>query len=271
VATDLRSPYDDSSIDDVTIRRGLLSRVVAQVRHPPLGALDSDAGQQTASELAHRLTSQYPIFAHENNVEFTLSSGSLERRTASGFTWRLRSAKEDWQASFSRDFVSLDTSAYDGQSDFCERLATLLSEYDKIVDPPSATRIGLRYTNRITDANQLARLGNLIRPELVGALADKLPDGAMIAYMFSQASYKSQDVDLLLNWGMMPPNATYDLGLEPAAQTSWYLDIDAYIEGDLSFDVDYLSPVIRRLAHRAVRGFRWAITDEFIETYRVEP
>ena len=262
------SPYDDQDIEEIDLRDPPLVRVIAQVRHPPLTALIADTGKETALRVAEGLSASYPIFEETRDAQYIVTSDGIEERQTASSTWHLRSADEQWQVSFGREFVALDASSYAGRNDFHVRLEEALRVYAETVSPPSATRLGIRYTNRIEDQALLADMPRFIRQELLGPLSSDLPREITLAHVFSQAQFNEPAGGLVLNWGLLPPNGLFDPTLKPLTTTSWVLDIDAFSSTRLPFDPTSLVDASKSLADRAYRSFRWAVKEDFLQAFR---
>ena len=124
---------------------------------------------------------------------------------------------------------SLETKAYAGHDDFFARLGRVLVAVDEIVAPPAAERIGVRYTQRVTDPEDLLRLTELVRPEVLGASAVR--DGEhSFALCLTQAQSEFDDASLTARWGLMPPKAGIDAVIPPLEQRNWLMDIDVFDE-----------------------------------------
>ena len=263
------SPYDPEAVEECRLGNAPLVRVLAQVRHPALLSLTGEEANQTALRVAHALDDHFPIFeaARETGIIVT-PAGVKEHQDSGAAIWRLRDSKETWQVSFGKEFLAIETSAYDGRTHFCDQLSSVLSAYVNEVRPPSATRIGVRYTNRITEPRDLTRIKDLVRRELLGLVGTEFPAGTELLHSFSQAQFATIDGGSSLNWGLLPANTSFDPSLTAVDLPSWILDIDAFHSARVPFEVETVTELARSLAGRAYTHFRWAITEEFLNTYR---
>ncbi|MER7587946.1 TIGR04255 family protein [Micromonospora sp. NPDC127501] len=263
------SPYDDEAIEEVPLASAPLVRVLAQVRHPALLVLSNEEeGTEAAMRVGSRIAKQFPIFesGHESSVLIT-QEGIKEKKADSSWIWRLRSGDDAWQVTFTRNFVALETSRYRGRTDFLERLSQVLTAYGKEIDPPSVSRVGFRYTNRISDTSHIDMLPELVRPELLGPAGAPLPENATLTHAFGQSQFVTDWGGSLLNWGLLPPNGVFDPTITPTANKSWILDLDLFNSQRRPFDASSLVLTANNLAGRAYTHFRWAVTSKFLEVF----
>ncbi len=118
----------------------------------------------------------------------------------------------------------------------------------------------------MTDASSLGRLGGLLRPEVLGAVAvDSGEAGVEHVHEFVDCTYRlPEQVELHARWGLLPPSVTFDPAIEAADSRSWVLDLDAYTTEQTAFDPRQLAERADVLSQRIYRFFRWAVTDEFL-------
>jgi uncharacterized protein (TIGR04255 family) len=218
--------------------------------------------------VASSLSEQFSIFEATRERTIAITPEGVKEADDSGTPiWRLRSDDDNWQVSFSSQFLSLETSKYSGRTDFIRRLKVVLDAYQSQVKPPSAIRIGVRYTNRISESEDLQKIGELVRKELLGPTATKLPSQARLGHSISNAQFESGSGGSLLNWGLLGSRGVFDLMIPPLDKPSWLLDIDVFDTDRVPFDAPRLSELAEGLAKRAYTHFRWAVTEEFLKTY----
>ncbi|MEV4626418.1 TIGR04255 family protein [Micromonospora sp. NPDC049523] len=264
------SPYDDEPLEEVHLGTAPLIRALAQVRHPALRVLaNGEEGNEAALKVAARLAKHYPIFeAGQESAILVTPEGVKEAKSESSWIWHLRSPDELWQVSFTRSFIALETSQYQGRTDFLARLTQVLTTYAEEIEPPSYSRVGVRYTNRVSKAEHIGKLAQLVRPELLGLAGTQTPNTARLAQSFGQAQYVTDLGGSTLNWGLLPPNGIFDPTLKPSKDTSWILDIDIFNGKKGPFDATSLSHLVQELATRAYTHFRWAVTEEFLRAFK---
>jgi uncharacterized protein (TIGR04255 family) len=65
--------------------------------------------------------------------------------------------------------------------------------------------------------------------------------------------------------GSLPPNAVVDLtAIDPVAEKSWILDLDAFGGQASAFEPDWIVKQIDQYASRIYTVFRWVVTDQFL-------
>lgn len=248
---------------EIRLSRAPLARVIGQVRFPPNLALaqpDEVAGFQKAIRRA------YPVLSRTDTP--TIAVGPTgEMKVTPETVWRFSDARNQWDVAVSTTFVALETRAYVDRSDFLNRFATVLEAADAEFNPQVATRLGLRYVNRITGP-ALDRLPTLVRPEMQGMTSPPLAGMVKLSMTESQLELPDEAGRLALRHGLMPAQSTYDPGsLEPLPMPSWILDIDASKESSMTFDPTALSELSRQFAGWSYRLFHWVVTDQFRQEY----
>jgi uncharacterized protein (TIGR04255 family) len=135
--------------------------------------------------------------------------------------------------------------------------------------PNIVQRIGMRYIDRITGAH-FKSFESLINPKLLGSVIAVLK--THLKYSLSEAAFLIEEGDLLLRWGVMPPQTSPDpSAITPSPHDSFVLDIDVSSNKQRQFDSIVLSEAFQQLAERAYSVFRFAVTDKFLEAYEGKP
>jgi uncharacterized protein (TIGR04255 family) len=227
-----------------------------------------DGAEETARELSKTLSGEFPIINRVKEVSLVVAqdgSASLEHQGQT--TWRVESKDQRWRISINHEFIALETTLYRGRRHLISRFQKILGLYQKIVDPPLFTRMGVRYTNRLI-GDDLDRIAKLIRPQLLGIVSTDLPDGVALSHAISSAIFSGPSDRLLINWGLLPSKGKFDPTFPAADEASWVLDIDAFIEQTAEFDTGRLTAMADGLCDRSHRCFRWAVTPEFLAAHR---
>ena len=254
----------------VPLPRSPLVRVIAQVRFPQILAIrdpDKVAGMQEA------LRHIYPHLSQDQVHRIELSGGETPS-VHQGLIWRFADREKDarWRVSLGVDFVALETSGYDSREDFLNHLSTVVSAVEQAFEPASASRLGLRYIDRLSD-KAVDRVTELIHPNVLGLIqpsGNPHPTlGESILRLMTEAQFLAPDGALIQGrWGQLPENATYDPNaLEPIAKPSWILDLDMFTTESLPFTVEPLLTTARRFAEHLYWLFRQMVTDEFLRFY----
>ena len=266
-------PLNPTPIREVPLPRAPLARVIAQARFPTILAIrdpDKVAGLQ------EEVRATYPHLSQEQVHSIEL--GGETPNVSQGLIWRLADREKDplWRASLGVDFVALETSDYVSRGDFLDRLHTVLFALEKAFKPASASRLGLRYIDRLT-GEAVDRVADLIQPEVLGIIRPpgnpepKLGDS--VIHLMSETQFLVQDdVRVQGRWGKLPANATYDPNaLEPVDEPSWFLDLDMFTTESQPFASEDLLTTATGFAECLYWLFRQMVTVEFLRFYGGEP
>ena len=161
------TPLDLPLVKEVPLPRAPLVRVLAQARFLPILAIrnpDNVAGWQ------EKLRDDYPHLSKEEVHSIELS-GSEDPKVDKDLIWRLADSEKDsaWQVSLGVNFVALDTKAYESRAHFLDRLRVVVAAVEDVFGPASASRLGLRYIDRLTE-EAADRIGDLVHPEVLSII-----------------------------------------------------------------------------------------------------
>lgn len=262
----LAGPFGSEPFDEVPLPQAPLARTLTQIRFPNQSALATD--DKVANNFARALSGSYPVLNIEQEVGFLLTPEGVERREGGARIWRLSSADQVWQVSYAPSFVSLETAHYSSRDDFCERLATVWTEFREVVGRPAVQRIGFRYINRVAEGTFLDQLTAMVRPEVMGSTFAGANIAPIARSLTENLYVRSTQDHLLTRWGILPPGETFDPAIAPQPTVSWILDLDSY----RSFDPPMLEGLdvpetVKELGQAAYRYFRWAVTVEFLRFF----
>ena len=265
---------DPKPLPEVHLDWAPLARVLAQARFPPIltiSKVDEVASFQEA------LRETYPNLSRDqvHNIELT---GGQTPHVQQGMIWRLADGETEpaWRVSLGVDFVALETSDYDSRDDFLARLGDVLSAVEESFKPASASRLGLRYIDRLTDV-AVERIGEMIRAEILGVIqpANSLDSSlrASVIHQITEAQFRAPGGTRVLGrWGWLPANTTYDLNaLEAIEQPSWVLDLDMFTTQSQGFVSEELVTTARSFAECLYWLFRQMTTMEFLRFHGGEP
>jgi uncharacterized protein (TIGR04255 family) len=255
--------FEGAPPQEIKLARAPLARVIGQVRFPPNLAL---AQPEEVSGFQKAIRRTYPVLSRMEMPDVSISATG-ELKVSPATVWKFSDAQSQWDVAVSTTFVALETRSYVDRSDFMARLTTVLEAADAEFSPQVATRVGLRYVNRITGPT-LDKLSVLVRPEMQGITS--LPLGGMVKLTMTESQLELPDGSgkVTLRHGLMPANSTYDPGsLEPLPTPSWVLDIDSSKESSMTFDPTALSELSRQFADWSYRLFRWVVTDQFLQEH----
>ncbi len=239
-----------------------LVRVVAQVRFAPVL---STREARFIAPFQEAIRGDYPLVKMEQQQQVALGvQGALT--TDASVLWRFSDADGNWQLTLSDSFVSLDCSDYTNRPDFMDRLSNALAAVAKHIRPVLTNRVGVRYMDRLADPAKLERLGDFIRPEMLGLGSAGVSGGQTTSEM-THAEFSVDRVSLLGRWGHLPPNSTHDPSIEPVDGPSWILDLDAYTAVTAPFEAALCAEEAEQYASIVYGFFRWAVSDEFLRAH----
>lgn len=258
------------SVDEVPLPRAPLVFVVAQARFERVASISSEdfiAGFQEA------IRSTYPVMQRGQQAGILLGPEGQVVTADAGVLWRFDERPERWQVVLAPDFVALSTPRYTRRREFLDRFSLVLSAVQAQLRIRFCDRLGVRYVDRVTDAELLSRLGDLLKPEVLGAVAvDPGETGVELLHGFVDSTYRlPEGAELHSRWGVLPPAVTFDPAIQATDTRSWVLDLDAYTTEQLAFDPRTLAERAETLSKRIYRFFRWAVEDEFLIAHGGRP
>lgn len=140
--------------------KNFIRQVVCEFRFPTLFELEN---AQPPLAFAQALRKEYPNYSQLTGL--SVNANGLEKSRGHSFA----SKGNRWAVNLRASTISLETSFYNAFSDFENRLESVLSAAQKIIDTEYFTRIGLRYINSVPFKRQ--EIGSWVNPVLVGPLA----------------------------------------------------------------------------------------------------
>jgi uncharacterized protein (TIGR04255 family) len=254
-------PFSGPPVEAIPLDPPPLARVLTQIRFSPVLAVAEEA---FAGQVQQRLRDEYPFARGE--FELALAFAGAETLPAATPTrlWRFyNNDEESWRITLATNFVALETTEYAGHEDYYGRLERVLAVVEELVQPPQVERTGVRYIQRLIEPDDLARLAEYVRPEIVGACALD-DDGARVTLCLTQAQAAFEDVQLTARWGLLPPNAGIDAAIHPVETPSWVMDIDVFDDRREPLNASTLAQRALEHSRRQYRFFRWAVEPAFL-------
>lgn len=260
-------PFTGPPVEPILLDPPPLVRVLTQVRFSPVLAI---ADETFAGQIQQRLIAEYPLVRSEMEIAVMFAPGAEAPTPTQTKLWRFHSTDESWRVTLGTGFVALETTDYVGHEDFFGRLERVLTVVADLVRPPQVERTGVRYIQRLTEPDDLARLAEYLRPEVAGpcTLSD---DGALIALCLTQTQATLEDTQVTARWGVLPPNAGIDAAVPPVETPSWVMDIDVFDERREPFDPAALAARALEHSRRQYRFFRWAVEPAFLLRFGGDP
>lgn len=262
---DRRGPLSSPVPSEIPLPNTPLVRVIAQVRFPTIVSIEKS---DFIAPIQEELRPSYPILRPEKTSTVMLGPSVVPVAESPSMIWRFFSPDSAWRISVASGFAAIETTQYQGRTDFMNRWSSLLGGLEKFVHPQYVDRLGLRYIDRLGETH-INRLETLLRPEIRGitGMGELVGDAQ---HVLTEALFSVQDsgYGLLARWGMLPPNATVDpTAIDPIPERCWLLDIDSFIEQQGDFGASGVLERSQFLSERAYTFFRWAVTDEFLRTF----
>lgn len=258
----IENPFEGPAPAEVKLSRAPLSKVIGQVRFPPNLAL-SKADEVAAFQ--KRVRQDYPVLTKLDIAELTLTQNG-EPEITPGVVWKFQDTGGNWDVAVSNTFVALETRGYTHRQDFLTRFEAILAAADADLSPHIATRVGVRYVNRVAGLS-LDRLPSMVRNEVRGLASSTL--SGIVRHTMTESQFELPgSASLVLRHGLLPSGLTYDpASVEPSSSPSWILDFDAFKEEQTAFEVANLLRSAQHFSESVYRLFRWIVTDDFLAEY----
>ena len=242
---------------DVQLENAPLAEVVCQVRFPPI--LRINAEDPTAFQ--ERIRDSFPLVDLEHAFVLRVPGpGAKEIPSAEpkASIYRFHTPDKQTTISLAADFYAVSTTAYTHWGDFAHLLSMVHEVVVQVYRPSYATRIGLRYINRLTLGNTgcqtIADLLSILRTELTAPIRNPAWGEAV-----------EMRCRLVLPDG--PARLTMGTVFETQGDgPAFVLDLDYFEEGQFG-----LTGLIERCTcyNEAIyRAFRWAIWDDKLEVFK---
>ncbi|MBL8693720.1 MAG: TIGR04255 family protein [Planctomycetes bacterium] len=246
---------------EVALSRSPLERVLAQVRFAPVLSVNRP---DFVGPFQEAIRSDYPHLQPETSQTWNFGSEGVAS-TSTAVAWRFLNSDQKWIVVLTHSFVTLETTSYVTRSDFMARFAAILEALYRLIGPTSVDRLGVRYSDRITETTA-EQLGGLLRPEVFGTTP--LLHGGRSGHCITESLYEVPEGFLLARWGWMPPQVTVDAAVFPVIDRhSWILDLDVSTAAPMEFEPALLVERARSMAARSYTMFRWCVEDEFLRHF----
>ncbi|MGR4881472.1 TIGR04255 family protein [Streptomyces sp. LARHCF249] len=267
--------FENPVVADVPLDPAPLARVIGQLRFGTLSVLAS--GDEAAQAYMKALSEDYPFVEQGLEQALRFTAGQPVQHTEIGKLWRLRSHDRQTLVALNNGALTLETTDYLGRTAFCDELARLARIFQDVTHVPTYSRVAVRYTNRLQGPETLARLTELVHPELLGLVGVDPGPGVDLTYTLSQAQLSFGEArNLLVQYGRLPGGATFDPTIDAVPEPNWVLDLDSYQEfpdgrRGLAAESHSVKAAAVACAERAHTFFRWAVTDQFLTHFGGHP
>lgn len=234
-----------------------LEEVVCQVRIPLILRIS----REEPIDFQEQIRQRFPQLQWEDGVQVQFPVPGNPNVPSAEFKprlFRFINSDEHTAVSLTVNFFALSTHHYTHWQDFAADLQLTYDAVQNVYQPAYATRIGLRYINRLTLANTHTQdkeaLFSLLRPELTAMLRGSVWQDA--ADMVCQLTFSDQTAQLHFR-------IAYE---EVENAPTFLLDFDYFEKGNLP-----LADLIERCdQYHAIiyNAFRWSLLDETIERFQ---
>lgn len=242
-----------------------LIRVLSQIRWPVLTGFDAD---KVADALAEQIAKDYPLRERAQEAQFLLTPEGVTQQVGGAALHKFTSGDGAWVVTLASTFITLETSAYKSHEDFIPRLARVVGQLKEHLPLQRWDRFGYRYTNRITDEEDVRDLKKLFDPAVLGTVGLDFPD--TIVHSVGETIYQAQGASLLVKAAFLPPNALLEPTIPPVQQRTWLLDLDAFVNGPSSaFDDTEIQRQATVLSEKAHGFFAKVTTNDFRSRFDV--
>lgn len=253
--------------EDVRIRLDAapLELVLCQVKWPELGSLQGDF-TPLAKEFGSMLA-DFPLYSATPEMGIEITPAGVSQKPL-GLLYQWSSPDRKWSVTFGKSFVTLASKKYEDYADFSSRLNDVLNKLNATISLPVIDRVGVRYVNRISDLAKISRMGELVRPEILGYQA--LPSVTAEVHLtqtVNQALFQVGDGFLQARSGILPPTETLDPAIDALPTPSWVLDIDSFQQRERIFNIDEALTQAGKLSDAAYDFFKLVIKRGFLEEF----
>ena len=228
------TPLNLPDVQVVEFERNFIKTAVCELRFPTLLEYETKPPVQLQKELRK----DYPYYEPEQSVRVGPETVGREMRHL------FKSRKKNWTVSFRASALALETSEYTNFEEFLERLESLFTKSQLLLDTDFFTRVGLRYIDEIPIED--GELSGWIREELV-ALLTKGVYGSVERFL--------QEVRGLTEIGRY----TFKHGMVDSAQEEhkrYNLDFDFYEE---NVPFESVLSLVSQFNQQSFRFFSWAM------------
>lgn len=232
-----------------------LKLVVCQIRFPVLHQFEESG---FLARFQEALAADYPRSSLEQQIGVAVGPGGATTIPSQPQYWRFRGLDDAWSVALARDFVSVETTAYEQFEVFQARLEPVLNGLQAL-GVKVRERLGLRYVNeiRFPDARGPSDWRQYLKPELVGMVGG--PElGDNVIHAIQDIRLREEDGVLVIRHGYVGPVPSND-------DPFYLLDIDVFDERPTPFSVEQTREQITAFHKRADHVWEMSITDELRE------
>ncbi|QPK84063.1 TIGR04255 family protein [Corynebacterium qintianiae] len=253
-------PFTGDTNRKVRLDAAPLQLVIAQIQWPEHTHLNSSfeaAINSFSSELKG-----FPLASTASEAEFKISPEGIEQ-VQGGVSYQYSSADNVWTVHLNQKFISLSCGAYPDYKfqDVLDRLEPILLAVHKCLGIEVISRVGVRYVNRVEDANKITNLNQHFKSEALGYQFLDVPEGITLHGSLSQALYELDGIALNVRSGLMAPGQTPDQALAPLDKRAWALDLDAFQVTNQRFSPNFVMETVGTLSDTCYDFFKYVLLE----------
>ncbi|MFQ5419303.1 MAG: TIGR04255 family protein [Anaerolineae bacterium] len=241
---------------EVQLARPPLEEVVCQVRFPPILRIS----REEPIDLQERIRRRFPLLRLEQGVQVQFPVPGNPNAPSAEFKpklYRFVSQDEQTAVSLTVNFYAVSTHRYTHWQAFAADLQLVHDAVQQVYQPAYATRIGLRYVNRLTLENTQTRhkdeLFDLLRTELTAMLRGPVWQDA--TEMACQLSFVEESAQL-----------NFSVAYEETEDPAFILDFDYFEKGKLP--LDGLVERCDRYHTLIYDAFRYCLPDKTLQKFQ---
>ncbi|MBI1801687.1 MAG: TIGR04255 family protein [Chloroflexi bacterium] len=221
-------------------------------------------GKEEPFEFQELVRRRFPQFGVEQGFQIQLPDLGGESAPMVGLSprvYRFSAADGYSSLSLASEFYALTTNRYTHWKEFLADLCLAHEATQQVYQPAYATRIGLRYVDRLSRSNTgcqtVAELWGFLRPELTALLRAKA--WSEPANLLTQLLLTDGDANLTLR-------TAYE---QEQGEPFFILDFDYFEEGQLA--LNDISGRIGRYHDVIYDAFRWSLKDDKLAAFQPSP
>lgn len=255
-----------------SLGRAPLVQALAQVRYPLVASLETMAG---IAPLQESLRDHFPYMQQEQVQEFSLTTGPAgpAAATASSVTWKMSDDFGRMLVIGSGTSTLSVNDQYTNVDDFLSSFRQLVVGLSEVVRVPRCDRIGIRFLSFAESLPGDARSWNRwFRDDITGWPGSEAVGEGCLSSTMTQTqlthpptgdlSGPPADIQATVRHGAVPEGTTVP-GIPPFEITTdgFLVDLDLYVVGAQTFDVDRLTSQFEILHGQIDRFFYWILTE----------
>lgn len=224
-----------------------LALVLVQIRWPEHAKLARDL--ETLALDFGALLEAFPLFERRIDEGLEITPHGI-RQIPGDPAYQWKTVDDVWTVTLTRFSVSVHCVRHVGYNfgELQVHLKRVLELVSDVLQVRTISRVGVRYVNRLSSPEALARRHEAFSPEILGYSELKVGESVELGQTMSQAVYRIDDVNLQARSGILVPGQTVDPAVAPLHQPAWVLDIDASVEQKVIFDAAAVLATVGRLA-----------------------